>query len=173
MLWIVGYCWWWWRTDRKIRVWWWWRTVRKIKTWWWWCYWWWCCRSKVQSVDDDVVDRKFKVLMMMLLIESSKCWWWCCWSKFQSANDDVVDRKFKVLMMMLLIERSKSWWRCCWLIERSKCCCCWRLKMKIEDEEYMMKSFQWFIDVSPWWRWWCPLSLIVVIVDVVVEYPSR
>ena len=81
-------------------------TDRKIKVWWWWCCW-----SKGQSVDDDIADRKVKVLMLMLLIERSKCWYWCCWSKGQSVDVDVVDRKVKVLMLMLLIERSKCW---CW-----------------------------------------------------------
>ena len=118
---------------------------------------WWRCRcwSKGQSAEEDVADLKVKVLKMMLLIERSKCWRWCCWSKGQSAKD-VADRKVKVLKMLLLIEESRCW-RCCWS-KRSKYWWCWRLK--IEDEDYMMlKSFQWFIDVSPWWCWWCPLSL--------------
>ena len=129
--------------------------------WWRWCFW-----SKGQSTEDDVADRKVKVLKMMLLIERSKCWrcCCCCWSKDQStedvadqnAEDIVVDRKVKVLKMLLLIEESRCW-RCCWS-KRSKYWWCWRLK--IEDEDYMMlKIFQWFIDVSPWWCWWCPLSL--------------
>ena len=115
--------------------------------------------------DDDVThvaDRKIRIW-----------WWWCCWSKGQSAEDVVVDRKVKVLKLlllierskMLLIERSKCWRCCCWSkgqrccrSKRSKCCCWWRLK--IEDKDWMMlKSFQWFIDVLPWWCWWCPLSL--------------
>ena len=108
VLWIAGYCWWWWRTDRKIRVWWWRRTDRKIRVWWWWrtirkirVWWWWCC-SKDQSMmmmmllfeiseydDDDVAVRKIRVW-----------WWWCCWSKGQSAEDDVADRKVKVLKIV-------------------------------------------------------------------------
>ena len=123
--------------------------------------------------DDDVVVRKIRV------------WWWCSWSKGQSAEDDVADRKVKVLKMLLLIERSKmlliekvkdvanrSGQSCCWS-KWSRCCCCWRLK--IEDEDYMMlKSFQWFIDVLPWWCWWCHISLspIIVVVGVVIEYTS-
>ena len=109
------------------------------------------------GADHDVTNQN----MMMLLIERTKYWRCCCWSKGQSADVDVVDRKVKVLMMMLSIKQSK-------------CCCCWRLKMKTkddvvgqsvvavedEDEDYMMlKSFQWFIDVLPWWCWWCPLSI--------------
>ena len=148
-------------------------------------YWRCCCWSEGQGAEDVVVDRKVKMLKM-LLIERTKCWrcccwskkskfWRCCWSKGQNA-EDVADRKVKVLMMMLSIEQSK-------------CCCGSRLNMKTkddvvgqsvvvvedEDEDYMMlKSFQWFIDVSPWWWcWWCPPSPAVFVVDVVVEYPSR
>ena len=122
----------------------------------WWCFhddvsdpkirvWWWCCCwSKGQSVEEDVSDLKVKVLKMMLLIERSKCWRWCCWSKGQSV-EDVADRKVKVLKMLLLIEvvkvlmmlKTKDWR--------------WRL--------HDVESFQWFIDVSSWWCWWCPLSL--------------
>ena len=154
----------------------------------WRCCWskcWRCsCWSKDQSAEDvadqnaeDIVaDRKVKTLKM-LLIESSKCWRCCCWLKGLSAKD-VADGKVKVLKMLLkvlLIERSKCW-RCCWskgqkmlmLIKEL-------LSLNIEDEDYMMlKRFQWFIDVLPWWCWWCPQSLypIIVVVDVVVEYPS-
>ena len=125
----------WWCSDQKIRV-------------WWWC----CCWSKGQSAEEDVADRKVKVLKIMLLIKRSNCWRWCFWSKGQSA-EDVADRKVKVLKMLLLIEESRCYWS-----KWSKYWWCWRLK--IEDEDYMMlKSFQWFIDVSPWWCWWCPLSL--------------
>ena len=113
---------------------------QKIRVWWY--------------FDDDVSDRKIKVLMLMLLIKRSK-WWRYCWSKGQSA-EDVADWKVKVLKMLMLIEESRCW-RCCWS-KRSKYWWCWRLN--IEDEGYMMlKSFQWFIDVSTWWCWWCPLSL--------------
>ena len=150
--------WWWW--CHIIKVWWWRCTNRKIRIWWWvdvrvwWCFW-----SKDQSM-----------MMMLLLIKRPKWWRRCCWSKGQSA-EDVVDWKVKVLKMLLTIEESRCW-RCCWS-KRSKYWWCWRLK--IEDEDYMMlKSFQWFINVSPCWCWWCPLSsLTIVVVDVVVEYPSR
>ena len=131
----------------------------------WWCFW-----SKDQRLmimmiliersecdDDDILmmmmlmfsgwcfwSKDQSMMMMLFLIERPKCWRRCCWSKGQSVEDDVTDRKVKVLKM-LLIEES----RCCWS-KRSKYWWCWRLK--IEDEGYMMlKRFQWFIDVSPWW----------------------
>ena len=140
---------------------------------WWWCFWWWCFWSKDQSG-----------LMMMFLIKISVCddddvsdwnirvWWWrcCCWSKGQSVEDVVADWKVKVLKL-LLIERSKCW-ICCWLKGQSvqdvvadqKVKVLMLIKelltLKIEDEDYiMLKSFQWFIDVLPWWCWWCPPSL--------------
>ena len=127
---------------------------------------------KRSEYDDDVVaDQKAKVLKMMMLIERSKCW---RWSKGQSAEDDVVDQKVKVLKMMLLIKSSKCWRCCCW--SKGQICCWskhskivanrsgqsvdvaedWRLKMKTT---WCWKSFQWFIDVLPWWCWWCPLYL--------------
>ena len=112
---------------------------------------WRCCWSKGQNAEDVVAD------------EQSKCWR-CCWSKGQNVEDVVADRTFKVLKM-LLIERAKCW-RCRWKIKMLKMLlikdwrCCWWWRLKIEDEDYMMfKSFQWFIDVLPWWCWWCPLSL--------------
>ena len=95
---------------------------------WWWC----CCWSKGQSAK-DVADRKVKVLKMLLLIERSKCWR-CYWSKGQIVEDVVADWKVKVLKM-LLIESSKCWRCCCWSKE-SKCCC--SIRLKIEDEDYMM-----------------------------------
>ena len=150
---------------------------QKIRVWCWWCCYW----LKGQSVDDDIADREVKVLKMLLLIERSRCWRCCCWSKSQSP-EDVVDRKVKMLKMLLLIEQSKCW-RCCWSkgpstedvvanwkikmlkmlpIKDWRCCRWWRLK--IEDEDYMMlKSFQWFIDVLPCWCWWCPLSLLLLL----------
>ena len=161
-------------------------TMLLIRIWWWWCcsrieVWWWCwsrcywseydrtkCRrswywSKDQSTEDvadlnaeDVVaDWKIKVLKMLLikmlkillLIERSKCWRCCCWSKGLSA-EDVADRKIKVLKM-LLIKSSKD-------VDADQKL----LSLKTKDEDYMMlKSFQWFIDVLPWWCWWCPISL--------------
>ena len=112
------------------------------------------CWSKGQSAK-DVAGQKIKVLKKLLLIERSKCWRCCCWSKGQSA-EDVSNRKDKVLKMLLLIENSR-YWICCWL-KQSKYWWCWRLK--IEYEDYMMlKRFQWFIYVLPWWCWWCPISL--------------
>ena len=75
--------------------------------------------------------RNSMMMMMLLLIERSKCWRSFCWSKGQSAEDVDADRKVKRL-----------------------------LSLKIEDEDYMMlKSFQWFIDLLAQWCWWCPLSL--------------
>ena len=115
--------------------------------------------SKDQSMmmthyDYDVSDRKIRV------------WWWCFWSKDQNVmmimidrsehdNDDVAaDRKVKMLKMLLLIEKSKCWWWCCRSSSQSVAA------VEIEDEDYMMlKSFQWLIDVLPWWCWWCSLSL--------------
>ena len=155
MYWSIS-MWWWQCTDQKIRIWWWWCCSR-IKVWLWcWsrCYWS-GCWSKEQNAEEVVADRKIKVLKM-LLIERSKCWRCCCWLKGLSA-EDVADRKVKVLKMLLkvlLIERSKCW-RCCWskgqkmlmLIKEL-------LSSNIEDEDYMMlKRFQWFIDVLPWWCW--------------------
>ena len=67
---------------------------------------WSCCWSNGQN-NEDVVDRKIKVLnmlMKLLLIERSKYWRCWCWSKGQSANDDVADvadRKIRI------------WWWCC------------------------------------------------------------
>ena len=128
-----------------------------------WRYWWW---SKGQSAKDVVADRKVKVLKMLLLVERSKCWRCCCWLKGQSA-EDVAVRKVKVLKMLLkvlLIKRSKCW-RSCWskgqkmlmLIKEL-------LSLKIEDEDYMMlKRFQWFIDLLPWWCWWRPLLLFLLL----------
>ena len=124
--------------------------------WWWWCFddddvlmkmllierskCWRCCWSKGQSAEDDVADWKVKVLKMMLLIERSKCWRWCCWSKGQSVEDVVADQKVKVLKMLMLFKEL--------------------LTLKIEDKDYiMLKGFQWFIDVLPWWCWWRSLSL--------------
>ena len=78
----------------------------------------------------------------MLLIERSK-WWRCyCWSNSQSA-EDVAEQKVQVLKMSLLIERSKCW-RCCGS----------KTEDVVDDEDYMMlKRFQWFIDVLPFWCW--------------------
>ena len=128
-----------------------------------------CCWSKGQSVE-DVANRKVKVLKMLLLIKRSKFWRFCCWSKDLSA-EHVVVQKVKVLKMLLKMLLKVL------LIKRSKCCrCCWSkgqkmlmlikelLSLKIEDEDYMMlKSFQWFIDVLPWWCWWCPLLLLFLL----------
>ena len=131
---------------------------------------WWCCWSKGQNAEDVFADRKIKVLKILLIkmlkilvmIKRSKCWRCCCWSKGQSV-EDVADRKVKVLKMwlkMLMIERSKCW-RCFWSKGQNMLMLIKELlSLKIEDEDYMMlKSFQWFIDVLPWWCWWCPLSL--------------
>ena len=127
---------------------------------------WKCWWLKGQNAEDVVANRTVKVLKMLLikrvqvlnmslLIERSKCWicccwsnqsksWRCCWSKGPSAEDVAANWKIKMLKMLLIKD-----WRCCWW---------WRLK--IEDEDYMMlKRFQWFIDVLPWWCRWCPLSL--------------
>ena len=141
--------------------------IKRSKCWrrYWSKYWRYCCWSKGQSAE-DVADRKVKVLNMLLLIERSKCWrcCWskgrsvedvtkdvaedvaedvverCCWSKGESVEDVVANRKVKVLKMLMLIKEL--------------------LSLKIEDKDYMMlKSFQLFIDVLPWWCWWCPLSL--------------
>ena len=143
--------------DRKIKVL---KMLRIERSKCWRC----CCWSKGQSVE-DVADRKVKV-PKMLLIKRSKCWRCCCWLKGLSAKD-VADRKVKVLKMLLkvlLIERSKCW-ICCWskgqmmlmLIKEL-------LSLNIEDEDYMMlKSFQWFIDVLPWWCWWCTLLLLLLL----------
>jgi len=155
--------------------------VRQIRIWWWWC----CCWSKGQGAEDVVVDRKVKMLKMLLLIEKSKCWR-CCWSKVQNAEDvvadrtsqsaeDVADRKFKMLKMLLLIEPVKvlkmllikkvQVLNMSLQIERSKCWrCWWWWRLKIEDEDFiMLKSFQWFIDVLPCWCWWCLLSLLLLL----------
>ena len=140
--------------------------VRNIRVWW--C----CCCSKNQSMMmmllferseyyDDVADRKVKVLKMMLLIERSKCWRCCYWSKGQRCC-------WSKRSKMLLIETVK------FVADRSgqgvAVAKDWRLKMKTT---WCWKGFQWFIDVLPWWCWWCSLSLIIVVVDIVVEYPSR
>ena len=145
-------------------------------------------------------------MMMMLLIERSKCWRCCCWSKGQSA-EDVADQKLKVLKM-LLIKRSQCL-ICCWskgqsdkyvsdrkvkvlkmlLIERSKCwrCCCWSKCQSPEDVDADQR-----VAVIEYWRqrlydvenipmiYRCVTLMIlmmssptIVVVDVVVEYPSR
>ena len=105
------------------------------------------------DVTDQVADWKNKMMKVLLLIERSKRWR-CCWSKGQSTEDvveGVSNQKVKVL-------------RCCWskgqkmlmLIKEL-------LSLKIEDGDYMMlKSFQWFIYVLPWWCWWCPLLLLLL-----------
>ena len=129
---------------------------------------------KGPSAEDVVANWKIKMLKMllliepvkvlkMLLIERSKCWRCRCWLKGQNAEDVVADRTVKVLKM-LLIERVQVL-KMSLLIERSKCWrCCWWWRLKIEDEDYMMlKSFQWFIDVLPCWCWWCPLSLLLLL----------
>ena len=131
-----------------------------------WRYWWW---SKYQSAEDVAADQKVKVLKMlmkMLLIERSKCRS-CCWSKGQSAEDVVADRKFKVVNILLLIERSK--W--CWWYYQS------RSQNVAVVEDWRWRLFD--VEKLPMiYRCVTLMMLIIssptiVVVDVVVEYPSR
>ena len=123
--------------------------VRKIKVWW-------CCCSKDQSMmmmmslfkraqyDDAVVaDQNVKMLKMLLLIKRSKCWRWCCWSKGQSAKD-VVDRSSQSI-------NDDEDWR-------------WRLhNVEKLPMIYRCITLMMLMMYSP----------TIVVVDVVVEYPSR
>ena len=113
----------------------------QIRIWWWWC----CCWSKGQSVDDDIADREFKVLKMLLLIERSRCWRCCCWLKSQSA-EDVADRKDKMLKMLLLIEKLKCW-RCCWSKGQSAEDVGDRSSQRINDDE------DWRLKMNTTWCW--------------------
>ena len=90
---------------KRSRVWWWWCTDRNIRVWRWW---WSVCddddilikRSKYDD-DDSVWELKYddgadhdvtNQNVMMLPIERSKCRR-CCWSKGQSAVDVAANRK--------------------------------------------------------------------------------
>ena len=134
-----------------------------------------CCWSKGQSVEDDVANRKVKVLKMILLIESSKCWR-CCWSKGQSAENVAAYLRFKMLLIevvkvlkMLLIERSKCW-RCRWKIKMLKML----LMMKTKDWRWRLHDVEKlpmiYRCVTPLMLMMSPISALVV---VDVEYPSR
>ena len=113
-------------------------------------------------------DRKIKVLIMMLLIKRSKCWWWCCWSRDQSVADDVAqsivdddDCWLKIL---------KCWWWCCRSSGQSVAVVeVWRWRLYVENDEKPPMIYRcvtlmmlMMISLSP-----------TVVVDVVIEYPSR
>ena len=123
---------------------------RQIRIWWWWCCYW----SKGQGAEDVGVDRKVKVLKM-LLIESSK-----------------------MLKMSLLIEQSNCW-RCYWSKGPSAEVC--RCKLKYQNAEDVVDDEDWRLhDVENLPMIYRCVTLLMLmmsaistIVVVDVEYPSH